>query len=118
MTPLCGYLNLSLPNYFFNLNRRISFLDFSQPDLSGALFARRDPSTSSGQASKKAGTEGGLSCPNKIILINNYLGKAFAIPPSTLMMFPVVLSKIATHAKTPLAMSSGRIISFNRFLFA
>jgi len=29
-----------------------------QPDLNGALFARRYPSTSSGQASKKAGVEG------------------------------------------------------------
>ncbi|MFT5883627.1 MAG: hypothetical protein ACI9IP_000066 [Arcticibacterium sp.] len=37
----------------------------------------------------------------------NYRTNALAIPPSTLIIFPVVLSKIPTQAKTPLAMSAG-----------
>ena len=35
----------------------------------------------------------------------SYLTKAVAIPPSTLTMFPVLLSKIATSEKTAFAIS-------------
>lgn len=47
-----------------------------------------------------------------------YLTKALAIPPSTLIIFPVDLSSMATKENTPLAISAGVIISFNKFLFA
>ena len=36
-----------------------------------------------------------------------YLTKALAIPPSTLIMLPVDLSRIATSENTPFAISSG-----------
>ena len=47
-----------------------------------------------------------------------YRTNAFAIPPSTFIIFPVDLSKIPTKENTPFAISSGVIISFNKFLFA
>ena len=51
--------------FTFILKNNLSTKQSLRPDLSGALFARRDPSTSSGQAYKKAGTEGGNRRPNK-----------------------------------------------------
>ena len=51
--------------FTFILKNNLSTTRSPRPDLSGALFARRDPSTSSGQAYKKAGTEGGNWRPNK-----------------------------------------------------
>ena len=61
----------------------------SQPDLSGALFVMRNEE-------QKAGTEGGNSCPNKIINCYSTLSKA-AIKNKYKIAFDV--DKIVTKIK-------------------
>ena len=55
-------------SHYANFNKQYPTKQSLRPDLSGALFARRDPSTSSGQAYKKAGTEGGNEIKAKALL--------------------------------------------------